>query len=108
VRVFAGGPVQPDVGLILHTADYHSERTIDIDDRLALTISPDVLRDIARHKGPRQSIVAFGYAGWGPGQLEGELTMRGWFTFPEDPKLVFDFDRGKLWDEAMKHHAISL
>ncbi len=108
VRVFAGGPVQPDVGLVLHTADYHRDGTINIDDRLALTVSPEVLRDIGRHRGPKQSIVAFGYAGWGPGQLEGELAMRGWFTFPEDPKLVFDFDRDKLWDEAMKHHTISL
>jgi putative transcriptional regulator len=108
VRVFAGGPVQPEVGLVVHSADYRRDGTIAIDDRVALTISPEILRDIGRHRGPRQSIVAFGYAGWGPGQLENELAMHGWFTFPEDPKLVFDFDRDKLWDEAIKHHVISL
>jgi putative transcriptional regulator len=108
VRVFAGGPVQPEVGLIVHTAEYRREGTIEIDGRVALTTSPEILRDIGRHRGPKQSIVAFGYAGWGPGQLESELALHGWFTFPEDPKLVFDFDRDKLWDEAMKHHTITL
>jgi putative transcriptional regulator len=108
VRLFAGGPVQPEVGLIVHTADYHRQGTIDIDGHVAMTTNPETLRDIGRHKGPKQSLVAFGYAGWGPGQLENEITLGGWFTFPEDPKLVFDFDRDKLWNEAMKHHTISL
>jgi putative transcriptional regulator len=67
-----------------------------------------VLRDIGRHQGPRQSLVAFGYAGWGPGQLDSEMALGGWFTVPEEPSLVFDTDRDKLWDEAMKHHTISL
>ena len=108
VRLFAGGPVQPAVGLIVHSAEYRRTGTIDIDGRVAMTTSPEVLRDIGRHEGPRQSIVAFGYAGWGPGQLEGELALGGWFTVPEDPKLVFEVDRAKLWDEAMKRRTISL
>ena len=108
VRLFAGGPVQPEVGLIVHTVGYHRQGTIDIDGHVAMTTDPEALRDIGRHKGPRQSLVAFGYAGWGPGQLENEMTLGGWFAFPENPKLVFDFDRDKLWNEAMKHHTISL
>ncbi|HME26698.1 MAG TPA: YqgE/AlgH family protein [Acetobacteraceae bacterium] len=108
VRVFAGGPVQPEVGFIVHSADYHRSDTVDIDGRVAMTTNPEVLRDIGHHKGPRQSLVAFGYAGWGPGQLDGELALGGWFTVPEDPNLVFDIDRDKLWDEAMKHRTISL
>jgi putative transcriptional regulator len=108
VRLFAGGPVQPDVGLIVHTAEYQRMGTINIDGRVAMTTDPLVLRDIGRHEGPRQSLVAFGYAGWGPGQLEGELALRGWFTMPEDPTLVFDFDRNKLWDETMKRRTIPL
>jgi len=108
VRLFAGGPVQPDVGLIVHTAEYRRTGTIDIDGRVAMTTDPQVLRDIGHHEGPRQSLVAFGYAGWGPGQLEGELILRGWFTMPEDPTLVFDFDRDKLWDETMKRRTIPL
>jgi putative transcriptional regulator len=108
VRLFAGGPVQPEIGLIVHSADYHRTGTIDIDGRVAMTANPEILRDIGHHEGPKQSLVAFGYAGWGPGQLEGELALGGWFTVPEDPKLLFDVDREKLWDEAMKHRTISL
>jgi putative transcriptional regulator len=108
IRLFAGGPVQPEVGLIVHTAEYRRSGTINIDGRVAMTTDPQVLRDIGHHEGPRQSFVAFGYAGWGPGQLEGELILRGWFTMPEDPGLVFDFDREKLWDETMKRRTIPL
>ena len=108
VRLFAGGPVQLNACFIVHSADYHRPGTVDIDGRVAMTSNPEVLRDIGHHQGPRQSLVAFGYAGWGPGQLEGELALGGWFTLPEDPNLVFDADRDQLWDEAMKHRAISL
>jgi len=108
VRLFAGGPVQPQVGFIIYTAEYRRTGTINIDGRVAMTTDPQVLRDIGRREGPRQSLVAFGYAGWGSGQLEGELTLRGWFTMPEDPTLVFDFDRDKLWDETMKRRTIPL
>jgi putative transcriptional regulator len=108
VRLFAGGPVQPEVGVIVHTAEYRRTGTINIDGRVAMTTDPQVLRDIGHHEGPRQSLVAFGYAGWGPGQLEGELILRGWFTMPEDPTLVFDFEREKLWDETMKRRTIPL
>lgn len=108
VQLFAGGPVQPQVGFIVHSAEYRRPDTIDIDGRVAMTRNPEVLRDIGRRTGPRQSLVAFGYAGWGSGQLEGELQLGGWFTIPEDPKLVFDVDRSKLWDEAMKRRTISL
>jgi putative transcriptional regulator len=108
VRLFAGGPVQPELGFIIHTAEYRRTGTVNIDGRVAMTADPQVLRDIGRHEGPRQSLVALGYAGWGPGQLEGELMLRGWFTMPEDPKLVFDFDRDKLWDEVMKRRTIPL
>jgi putative transcriptional regulator len=108
IRLFAGGPVQPEVGFVVHSAEYHRTGTVNIDGRVAMTASRDVLRDIGHHQGPKQSLVAFGYAGWGPGQLEGELTLGGWFTEPEDPSLVFEFDRDKLWDEAMKRRTISL
>ncbi len=108
VRLFAGGPVQPEVGFIVHTAEYRRAGTIDIDGRVAMTTDPQMLRDIGHHEGPKQSLVAFGYAGWGPGQLEGELLLQGWFTIPEDPMLVFDFDRDKLWDETMKRRTIPL
>jgi putative transcriptional regulator len=68
---------------------------------LAVTGSLTVLRDIARGKGPRKAIVALGYAGWGPGQLEEELEREDWVVIPADPGLVFDLPRGRVWDEAM-------
>jgi putative transcriptional regulator len=108
VRLFAGGPVQPEIGFIVHSADYHRADTVDIDGHVAMTTDAEVLRDIGHHEGPQQSLVAFGYAGWGPGQLEGELAAGGWFTVPEDPKLVFDVDRDRLWDEATKRRSIPL
>jgi putative transcriptional regulator len=108
VRLFAGGPVQPWIGCIVHSLDYHRGETIDIDDHVAVTISPEVLRDIGHDKGPQQRLIAFGYAGWGAGQLEGELAVGAWFTEPEDPKLVFDEDPAKVWDAAMARRSFPL
>jgi putative transcriptional regulator len=73
-----------------------------------MTSSAEILRDIAHHQGPAKILIAFGYAGWGAGQLEGELDQRFWFTIPEDTNLVFDHDRGKLWDDAMKRRTQDL
>ncbi len=101
MRVFAGGPVELGAGFIVHTADYHHADTLDIDGRFAVTSNPEVLSDIGHHKGPAKALFAIGYAGWGPGQLEGELERRDWFTAPADPKLVFDDDRERLWEHAM-------
>jgi putative transcriptional regulator len=100
VRVFAGGPVEPWLGFVVHSAEYHRAQTLDIDGRVAMTSSLEVLRDIGHHAGPRKTLVAFGYVGWGPGQLENELAQHAWFAIPEDPKLIFDEDRTKVWDDA--------
>ena len=101
VRVFAGGPVQPELGFVLHSAEYRRAETVDVDGRVAMTASRQVLLDIGHSQGPEKSLFALGYAGWGPGQLEGELARHNWFTTPEEPKLVFDDDRGNLWEDAM-------
>jgi putative transcriptional regulator len=101
VRVFAGGPVQPELGFVIHSPDYHRAETVDVDGRVAMTASRQILRDIGEHQGPEKSLFALGYAGWGPGQLEGELARHDWFTAPEEPKIVFDDDRANLWEEAM-------
>jgi putative transcriptional regulator len=101
VRVFAGGPVQPELGFVVHSAEYRRAETVEVDGRVAMTASRQVLLDIGHNQGPEKSIFALGYAGWGPGQLEGEVARNDWFTTPEEPKLVFDDDRDKLWDEAM-------
>lgn len=108
VRVFAGGPVEPRIGFIVHSAEYHRAQTLDIDGRVAMTSSPEVLRDIGHNAGPSKSLVAFGYTGWGPGQLENEMAQHGWFTIPEDPKFVFDEDRAKVWDDAKARQTFPL
>src|SRR5579871_3695270 len=97
VTVYRGGPVELQVGIVIHSAEYRIAGTIDIDGRVAATPNPAALRDIARGNGPKQSLIAFGYAGWGPKQLEGEMARGGWFTVPEEPRFVFDMDRDKLW-----------
>jgi len=108
LRIFAGGPVELAAGFVLHSAEYHRPETQDIDGRVAMTSSAGVLHDIAEAKGPKKSLVAFGYAGWGPGQLEAELMQHAWFLAPEDPALVFDTDRGQVWKDAMARRSQSL
>ncbi len=104
VRVFLGGPVSPEVGFVIHDAEYRRPDTIDIDGHVALTAAANVLRDIGLGHGPSKSLVAFGYAGWAASQLDDEIARGDWFAIPEDPALVFDDDRSKVWLDAMARH----
>jgi putative transcriptional regulator len=104
VGIFSGGPVEPAVGVVLHTVEYSRPDTLDIDGRVAMTLGSDVIRDIGLGKGPLKSLVAFGYAGWAAAQLEDELAHGVWITVPEDPALVFDDDRAKVWADALARH----
>jgi len=108
VRIFSGGPVQPDIGFVVHSTDYHRPDTLEIDDNLAMTSSREILRDIGNQRGPSKSLIAFGYAGWAPGQLEGELAQGFWFMSPPDGSLVFDDDRDEVWDHAVKRRTQDL
>ena len=101
VPVYSGGPVQPEVGFVVHSPEYHRTETLDIDGRVAMTASREILRDIAHDKGPHSKLVIFGYAGWAPGQLENEMARGDWFIAADDPHLLFDEDRDKVWDDAM-------
>ncbi len=101
VRIFLGGPVSLNVAFVLHGADYRRADSVDIDGRVALSEAPGVLRDIALGKGPSKSLVALGYAGWAPSQLEDEMARGAWVTVPENPALVFDDDRAKVWSDAL-------
>ena len=100
VSIFAGGPVQPEIGFVVHSTDYQRPATFEVNARIAMTSSREILRDIGNSKGPQKSLIAFGYAGWGPGQLEGELARRDWVLAPAESKLVFDEDRDTVWDSA--------
>ena len=108
VRVYGGGPLEPGIGFVIHTRDYRSPQTIEIDERIAVTSSIDILRDIGRKRGPEKSLIAFGYAGWGPGQLEAELKQGLWFTTTEDPKLIFELSPDAIWEEAVKRRTQDL
>jgi putative transcriptional regulator len=101
IRVFFGGPVELQRGFIIHGTDYRRPETLVVGDGLAMTASKEVLRDIGHHQGPAQYLFALGYAGWGAGQLDGEVARHDWFTAPADPDLVFDAQRGTLWDKAL-------
>ena len=103
VRVFSGGPVQPEVGFVVHSPEYRRPETVAITDRLSMTSSMAILRDIGNRRGPAKVLVAFGYAGWGPDQLEHEIEQRAWGIAEADPTLVFDEDRDNVWEDAWTH-----
>ncbi len=100
--VFLGGPVQPERGFIVHERerDREWENTITITDELAVTTSRDILEDIASDNGPRKLIVALGYAGWGPGQLEREMSENAWLSCPSDRHVLFDTPSEQRWEAA--------
>ena len=101
VQIFAGGPVQPGVCVAVHSADYNRADTIAIKGLASVTPCREVLGDIGHKIGPQKALVAFGYAGWAPGQLEAELARDDWATAAADADLVFDVNREGVWDAAM-------
>ena len=91
MAVHLGGPVETGRGFVLHSADYFkAESTLPIDESVCLTATIDILRDIAKGTGPDKALLALGYAGWAPGQLESEIHANGWLNCPADPELIFD------------------
>lgn len=103
IRVHFGGPVEHGRGFVLHSTEYTSgEATLQVDDDFALSATLDVLEDIARGEGPNASLMALGYAGWGPGQLEGEIADNGWLTAQSQPNLVFGRANEFKWTAALK------
>jgi putative transcriptional regulator len=101
IRVHFGGPVESGRGFVLHSADFVIEGTLVVDGGIAMTASIDILKAIAEGKGPREKLLALGYAGWGPGQLEQEIQQNGWLHAPADVGLVFDGDLDTKWTRAM-------
>jgi putative transcriptional regulator len=99
--VHFGGPVDAELGFVLHSAEYREEGTVGIGDDFALTTSFDVLRAMSKGEGPRRNLLALGYAGWGPGQLEAEIQANGWLVVAADIDLVFAADDGGKWRRAL-------
>jgi len=98
--VYSGGPVQPQQGFVLHTPVKQWESTLHIADDIGLTTSSDVLRALAAGDGPEQILVALGYAGWGPGQLEQEMIENAWLSGPADPGVIFATPASERWQAA--------
>jgi putative transcriptional regulator len=107
-RILAGGPVFPDRGFVLHSADYGGEATITVDGEFAFTPGIGALRDTVEGSGPARALVFLGISSWGPGQLEGELLRAGWAVVPADPEIVFDDDLDSKWQRALSRRGIDL
>lgn len=103
VIVHFGGPVEHGRGFVLHSSDYATgDSTLKVDDRFGMTATLDILQDMASGGGPRDRILALGYAGWGPGQLEDEIHRNGWLTCDAAPEIVFAEDDNAKWVAALK------
>ncbi|PIW28282.1 MAG: YqgE/AlgH family protein [Rhodospirillales bacterium CG15_BIG_FIL_POST_REV_8_21_14_020_66_15] len=101
INVHFGGPVESGRGFVLHTPDYVQDATMVVDDQIALTATIDILQAIADGIGPKHSLLALGYAGWGPGQLDSEIRANGWLHVEADPQLVFGAGMDDKWEQAM-------
>ena len=106
--IYYGGPVEPEVGMVVHSAEYARAGTMRVTADLAVTSDPAALADLVRGKGPKQAIPVLGYAGWGPGQLESELAQGSWFVLPAEAGLVFAPDPATIWDAALARRGIEL
>jgi putative transcriptional regulator len=102
IRLHAGGPVEGGRGFVLHTEDWSSDGSLPIEGGFALTASVDILKAIAGGEGPRQGLLALGYAGWGPGQLESELQHNAWLSVSPDEAILFtEEDQDAKWRRAL-------
>ncbi len=101
IRVHFGGPVESGRGFVLHSAEYQQEGTLQVSDSMSLTATVDILRDMAAGQGPRRSLLALGYAGWGRGQLDAEIQAISWLHVEVVEGLVFDADLDGKWDRAI-------
>ena len=109
VKVLKGGPVETGRGFVLHSADFFIENsTLPIDEQICLTATLDILKAIASGEGPASALLALGYAGWAPGQLEQEIQQNGWLHCSADPELIFGKDTGTKYDKALRKIGIDL
>lgn len=107
IRVHFGGPVERGRGFVLHSPEYHAPGgTMEVAGGFGMTATMDVLQQLAQGKGPREALLALGYAGWGPGQLESEIARNDWLTAAAAPDLIFSADDGGKWGAALKRMGI--
>jgi len=101
IRLCTGGPVDNNRGFVLHSPDWLTDGSLDVDGQHVLTASMDILQAIAEGGGPEQCLLALGYAGWGPGQLDDEILQNAWLNAPADDKILFDIDHHSKWQRAL-------
>ena len=109
VKVLKGGPVETGRGFVLHSSDFFIENsTLPIDEGICLTATLDILKAIARGNGPHEAVLALGYAGWAPGQLEQEIQQNGWLHCTADQDLIFGSDVEHKYERALRKLGIDL
>src|ERR1051325_1211850 len=109
VTVLKGGPVETERGFVLHSADFFIENsTLPIDEGICLTATLDILKAIARGDGPQSAVLALGYAGWSPGQLENEIQHNGWLHCAADSELIFGSDIDSKYEKALRKIGVGL
>ncbi len=106
--VYIGGPVEEERGFVLHSRTTSWDSTMTVTDELSITTSRDVLEAIAGGEGPKRSLIALGYAGWGAGQLETELQANAWLSGPADTRILFDLPSEKRWEAAARLLGVDL
>ncbi|MGF1658779.1 MAG: YqgE/AlgH family protein [Rubrimonas sp.] len=106
--VHVGGPVETARGFVLHSSDFHiDDSTMRVDEGISLTATLEVLRAMAAGSGPRKALIALGYSGWAPSQLEGELQRNGWLTCEADEEILFSRDDAMKWERALAKLGVS-
>ena len=108
IEVYYGGPVESKRGFLLHSADVVVEGSVLVGDGVAMTADAEMMDKIGRGEGPKRSLFALGYSGWGPRQLESEFARDAWFTIPFDPALVFAADPARSWERAAARRGLDL
>ena len=108
ITVHFGGPVENQRGFVLHSLDYEHAELLVVEGQVSLSATLDILRDLAQGSGPKHSILALGYAGWGPGQLEAEFQENAWLSVPANETLLFDVPNDDKWERAFNSIGVDL
>lgn len=108
IAVHFGGPVENQRGFVLHSGDYRHDETLMVSEDVGLTATREILQAVARGEGPAHSILALGYAGWGPGQLDAEIHDNAWLSVPYDETLMFDVSDDDKWERAFNSIGVDL
>lgn len=101
-ELLIGGPIEPQRGFVIHSLDYEAADTVQVGTRFGLSTTPSIVLDMGLGKGPRRAALALGYAGWGPGQLDDEMTRNGWIALDIDLLGLLDLPADERWQAALR------